>query len=103
MEEEIIVRIAQAEEKAALITEAAQSAADATMAAAEREAREILKKSEADTALFRRQALSRAQSEAQSEYDNRIKEYGLQAKEYANGRLSQADKYAAEIVGRLLK
>lgn len=103
MEENIIGLIAEAEEKAAAKKAQALSEAAEIVAAAEKDAQEISKRSSAECAALRDEIIKCAEENAASDYDKAIEESRSEAKAYADSRLARADSFVLDIVGRLTK
>lgn len=103
MENNIIGLIAEAESTAAAKKAQALSAAAEIVAAAERNAQEILKRSAVDCANLREEIIRCAEEESASDYNKAIEESSASAKAYADSQLERANGIVLDIVGRLTK
>ena len=103
MEENIIAEIAKAEEEGARRKAEAEERARVLLAEAETRATEILKTAETDCAILRANGVQKAEAESAAEYERTLSLAAKEAKEYAEGLLSHADAYVAEIAGRIAK
>lgn len=103
MEENIIGLIAEAEERAAAKKAQALSEAAEIVAAAERDAQEVAKRSAAECAALREEMINCAEEKAASNYKNAIEESSSEAKAYADSHLARAENFVLDIVGRLTK
>ena len=103
MEENIIEKIAEAEQTAAEKKARAQEQAAARVAEAERAARERERTSEETCAADRAKTVEDAERRTSSDYERELEARRAEAKQYADRILGQADGYVAEIVGRIAK
>lgn len=103
MEENIIVLIAEAEQKAAAKKAQAQAAAADIVSAAEIKAQQIAKSSEEECAQLRENTVKNAELAAASNYEKAIEKSRAAANEYANSHLEQAEGFVLDIIGRLTK
>lgn len=103
MEENIIGLIAEAEERAAAKKAQALSEAAEIVAAAERNAQEIAKRSSAECAALREEIIKCAEEKAALDYHKAIEESSAEAKAYADSHLERAQNFVLDIVGRLTK
>lgn len=99
--EEIINSINQAEAQALEIKTQAQADAAAIIANAEAVAADFAKKSELARKSYRADKLKLAEAEARHNYAKTIEENSAKYKEFADGALKNAEKYAEEIAGRI--
>lgn len=103
MEENLIGKIAQAEQAAAELKAEAQKKAEKILAEAQKKAAAAVKKSEADCAALLELAQKDAQMKVEADYQKSIEEAKREAKEYADSLLAHTDVFVTEILGRLVK
>lgn len=103
MEENIIILIAEAEQKAAAKKAQALAQAEQIVAAAERDAQEIAKRSVLDCAELRDEIIKSAEDKAAADYESAIENSKAQAKAYADAHLDSANGFVLDIFGRLTK
>lgn len=103
MEENIIGLIAEAEQKAAAKKAQALTEAAEIVAAAERDAQEISRRSVSDCAGLREETIKFAEEKAASDYEKSIEESKAEAKAFADSQLELAENLVLDIVWRLTK
>ena len=103
MENNIISLIAEAESTAATKKSQALSESAQIVAAAEKEAQEIAKRSALECAQLREEMIKCAEEKAASDYDRAISDSTAKAKAYADSKLASAENFVLEIVRRLAK
>ena len=101
--QEIIEKIAEAEQKAAEIREKALEKAAEIVSGGEERASDIEKIAEAECKTLRENSLKAATQEAQSRYDNEIIVNRAKAAKYCADRLKDTDKIVNDIVKRITR
>lgn len=100
--EDVIKSVTEAEQEAERIKEAADIKCAEIIARAEKDAAEILKRSEERLKLYRENALAKAAKDAEDAYKKSVKDSLEEATAYADEVLKKTDKQVTEIVGRIV-
>lgn len=100
--ENVIKSVTEAEAEAERIKQEADIKCADIIARAEKEAAEILKRSEEQLKIYREEALLKAAKDAENAYKKSVDDSLKKATAYADEVISKTDKQVTETVGRII-